>query len=68
MDKDIVEKVTRLVIEALEEMKEKEGSPKEQGVKIWPHETPLPKPIVLSWAKAEDPGIRNQIITISPYV
>ena len=68
MDKDIVEKVTRLVIESSGRNEGKRGSPKEQGVKIWPHETPLPKPIVLSGAKAEDPGIRNQIITISPYV
>ncbi|WP_164214825.1 hypothetical protein [Virgibacillus sp. YIM 98842] len=68
MDKEFVEKVTRMVISSLEEMKGNGIFSNQQAVKIWPHKSPLPDPVVLTHVKAEKPENGKSIVTFSPYV
>ena len=68
MDREFVEKVTRMVISTLEDMKENGVYPEQQAVKMWPHESPLPDPVVMAHVKEEAPGNMERSVTISPYI
>jgi len=67
MDREFVEKITRMVISSLEDMKENGTFPSRQAVKIWHHESPLPDPVVLTHVKAEEPENGKTTVTFSPY-
>ncbi|MHA6252440.1 hypothetical protein [Oceanobacillus sp. CAU 1775] len=67
MDKEMVDKVTKLVMEVLTEMQEKNPVTEKNSVKIWHHETPLPKPIVMKGTNGSNMQINNEIISFSPY-
>lgn len=37
-------------------------------VKIWPHQSPLPAPIMMTSIDSKEPRNEEKMITISPYV
>ena len=68
VDKDLVEHVTKIVLEKLAEVqKESAGISLEQTTKIWPHQSPLPDPIIMEAETSSEPDHGDQIIAISPY-
>lgn len=67
MDKETVDKVTKLVVEVLREMQAKGAGTDKSTVKIWHHQTPLPEPIVISGTTENNEANHKQIITFSPY-
>ncbi|GGP12893.1 hypothetical protein [Oceanobacillus neutriphilus] len=64
MDKELVERVTKMVVTVLEEMQE-EDSNKKITIKIWPHESPLPDPVERQAEEVEQK--RGEVITLKPY-
>ncbi|GAB3796379.1 hypothetical protein [Virgibacillus kimchii] len=68
MDREFVEKVTRMVISSLEDMKKNGMLSNQQAVKIWPHESPLPDPVVLTHVKDKEAENEKATVTITPYV
>ncbi|UUI03830.1 hypothetical protein NP439_03825 [Oceanobacillus jeddahense] len=64
MDRELVEKVTKMVVTVLEEMKE-ENVDKKATVKIWPHESPPPVPIEQKVEEVEYK--RDEVIILKPY-
>ncbi|MFD1064524.1 hypothetical protein [Oceanobacillus locisalsi] len=64
MDKEFVEKVTKMVVTVLEEMKE-ENFDKQTTVKIWPHESPPPAPVEQKVEEVEYK--RDEVIVLKPY-
>lgn len=68
VDKDLVEHVTKIVLEKLAEVqRENAGKSLKQRTKIWPHQSPLPDPIIMEASTSSEPEHDNQIIAISPY-
>lgn len=68
MDREVAEKVKRIVIATLEEMKKNGAFSRQRAVKIWPHQTPLPDPVVMKYAELKEPENKDSIVTISPYM
>ena len=67
MDKELVEQVTKLVLETLEEMKGSSNFNHQQAVKIWSHQSPLPDPIILDGVNDRENETRQGKLIISPY-
>lgn len=67
MDKETVDKVTKLVVEVLREMQAKGAGTDKNIVKIWHHQTPLPEPVVIDGVTEKSGAENKQIITFSPY-
>lgn len=68
MDRELIEKVTRIVIATLEDMKENGSFSNQQAVKIWPHTSPLSEPVVLTYTDCGGFENRDKMVSISPYV
>lgn len=68
MDREFVEKVTRIVIEVVKELEEKKPSSNHSAVKIWSHKSPLPDPIVQTNTNAVQPKDTKKMIQIESYV
>lgn len=68
MDKHLVEKVTRIVMETLGELEVENKLSNHNTVKIWPHQSPLPAPIMMTSIDSKEPRNEEKMITISPYV
>ena len=64
MDRELVERVTKMVVTVLEEMKEEDIS-KNTTMKIWPHESPLPEPIERQAEEVDQK--RGEVINLKPY-
>jgi hypothetical protein len=67
MDKELVEQVTKLVLETLEEMKGSSDFNNQQAVKIWSHQSPLPDPIILDGENERESKAVQKKIIITPY-
>lgn len=65
MDRELVEKVTRMVIATL---KENGHYPPGKAVKFWRHETPLPAPEVMNGESTLEEGDTGERVIISPYL
>jgi len=69
MDRELVEQITRLVIEALDDMDQTTSAPTNGTVKIWSHKSPLPESIELTPVNAEQqPRNMNEMVNITPYL
>lgn len=68
MDRELVEKITRLVIEVLDDMNQTIIASNNGKVKIWSHKSPMPEPIELTPVKTEQPNNVNKMVEITPYV
>ena len=68
MDRELVETVTRLVIEVLEDMDKTASVANKDAVKIWSHKSPLPESIKLTHVKTEQPKNMKKMVNITPYV
>lgn len=68
MDRELVEKITRLVIEVLDDMNQTITASNNGKVKIWSHKSPLPESIELTPVKTEQPNNVNKMVEITPYV
>lgn len=68
MDRDFVEKVTKIVIEVVKDLNDNKTSLNHSAVKIWKHESPLPDPIVQSSVDTTQPEDTQKMIQITPYV
>lgn len=68
MDRELVKKITRLVIEVLDDMNQTSSASNNGTVKIWSHKSPLPESIELTPVKAEQPKNMNKMVNITPYL
>lgn len=68
MDKAFVEKVTRMVVEVLNDMNNPTSFSGNNTVKIWPHKSPLPDPIRVTPDNRNQQAPKNEMVNITPYL
>lgn len=69
MDRELVEKITRLVIEVLDDMNQTTSASNNGTVKIWSHKSPLPESIELTPVNTEQQQRNlNKMVNITPYL
>lgn len=68
MDRELVETITKLVIEVLDDMNKTASVNNKDVIKIWPHKNPLPNSIELADVKSTETKNPKELIRIKPYV
>lgn len=68
MDRDFIERLTKLVVEVLDDMVDTTLHSNGNSVKIWQHKSPLPDPITLTPIEMNQLKDENAMVNINPYI